>query len=47
MAQLAELQGKTDEAKTNYAWTINKLDEKCAIEPDDQDLFELRGLTNN
>lgn len=47
MAQLVDLQGKKDEAKTNYAWTIKKLDEKCATEPDNQELLELKGLTNN
>lgn len=47
VAQLVDLQGKKDEAKTNYAWTIKKLDEKCAKEPDDQDSLELKGLTNN
>lgn len=47
MAQLVDLQRKTDEAKTNYAWTVKKLDEKCAKEPNDQDLLELKGLANN
>lgn len=47
MAQLTELQGKTDDAKTNYVWTLSKLDEKCAKEPNDQDALELKGLTNN
>lgn len=47
MAQLVDLQGKKDEAKTNYTWTLKKLDEKCAKEPDDDDLLELKGLANN
>lgn len=42
-----ELQNKKDEAKTNYAWTISKLDEKRTKEPDDQNVYELWGLTNN
>lgn len=47
MAQLVELQNKKDEAKTNYIWTLSKLDEKRKKEPEDNDLKELWGLTNN
>ncbi|XP_031623212.1 tetratricopeptide repeat protein 19 homolog, mitochondrial [Contarinia nasturtii] len=47
VAQLVELQGKKDEAKTNYAWTISKLDEKRKKEPDNKDLKELTGITNS
>lgn len=46
MAQLAELQNKKDEAKTNYVWTISMLDEKRKKELKDTDLKELWGLTN-
>lgn len=47
MAQLVELQGKKDEAKTNYTWTVSKLEEKLKKEQDDNDLHELWGLANN
>lgn len=47
LAQLVDLQGKKDEAKTNYAWTVKKLDEKCEKEPEFDDLLELRGLANS
>ena len=46
MAQLVELQNKKDEAKTNYVWTLSKLDEKQKKEPENLDLKELYGLTN-
>lgn len=47
VAQLVELQGKSDEAKTNYIWTITKLEEKLKREQQDDDLHELWGLANN
>lgn len=47
MAQLVELQDKKDEAKTNYAWTANKLEEKRQKEPEDADLKELWGMCNH
>lgn len=47
MAQLVDLQNKKDDAKTNYIWTISKLDEKLKMEPKDDDLRELWGLANN
>lgn len=47
MAQLVDLQNKKDEAKTNYAWTVSKLEQKRKTEPEDKDLYELWGITNN
>lgn len=52
MAQLVELQNKKDEAKTNYTWTIKKLEEKRQKEQteqkeEDTDLKELWGLTSH
>lgn len=52
MAQLVELQDKKDEAKTNYAWTIRKIEEKRQMDQteqkeEDSDLKELWGLTSH
>lgn len=52
MAQLVELQGKKDEAKTNYTWTIRKIEEKRQMDQteqkeEDSDLKELWGLTSH
>lgn len=47
VAQLTELQNKKDEAKTNYTWTISKLDEKRKNESDDVDVKELWGLASS
>lgn len=46
MAQLADLQGQKNEAKTNYAKTVKKLDEKSMEDQDDEDLLELKGLAS-
>lgn len=47
VGQLVEWQGKKDEAKTNYVWTISKIEEKLKTVTDDQDLQELWGLANH
>lgn len=47
VAQLVEFQGKKEEARTNYIWTIKKLEDKQKIQAEDTDLYELWGLANN
>lgn len=44
---MVEYQGKTDEAKTNYLWTITKLEARHKNESENSDLHELWGLANN
>lgn len=47
MAQLNDAQGKSKEAKSQYIWTIEKLDEKQQQEPDNKDLNELWAIVNS
>lgn len=44
---MAELQGDLDKAKIGFEWTIKKLDESANKRPEDADLQELWGLTQN
>lgn len=47
VAQVVEYQGESDEANTNYIWTMKKMDDKLKRDPENADLHELWGLANN
>lgn len=44
IAQIASKQGLNDKAEQGFAWTLDGLNKKRKIDPDDRDLYELVGL---
>lgn len=47
IAQIASKQGLNDKANQGFAWTMDGLNKKRKIDPDDKDLYELVGLTQD
>lgn len=47
ISHMAAVQGNLEKALLGFQWTMDKLESKRKVQPEDQDLLELWGLTKD